>query len=537
MLLGSANCTVPALGLDVTAGSNEEVCLYRALPPRTVERVLGLDAVIAPEQQIDAAALPDLHLDEKLPLDELAAQTPGKFECRVDTLIWRPSASYDPTASTVMLLDQYGKPLPCRLAPLPAEEGAVRFQIEDAPDRPAFARVQNRSGRVSAPAIVTLIDQLRATTRETSSRQADNALRELDSEPEASLLLLDVLNVLERIEQGDSAAGAPLSIPKTRKHEESAQREHRTLTYEEFIAGRRKRSAAQGAHNSLAGSDVSLVRNFLNRIVGLGANESPEADDDPNVPGNAFDMGDETGDAEGALAAGEEFDTAKARGKQEERAKQERRRTAARKATKEQIVGAVSAFRERIRTRKEAGALDNHDLFRLRALLLVICTAGCPPSAGKRGTPSRLQVLPLEGDQDSWPLLLGRTLFEIFGGKHPAFRNLYLAGEHDQIPDDVIECWATCYWCLQACLTAPLSAREKARIAQYLKPLAELAYRLTLPTREELLGDDVSAAMTAMSGSYAARLGIDPAEIVRGHRALVETLFQEAAAARRAGAA
>jgi hypothetical protein len=304
-LFGSANCTVPALGLGADAGSNEEVCVYRRLPAHTFEVVLGLDTVLAPERQIDAGDLPELHFDEELPLEELATQTPGKFECRFDTLIWRPSKFYESSPSGVILLDQHGKLLPCRLSPLPADERVVRFRVENAPDRPAFARVQHRSGRMSAPAIVTLIDRLRATARESSSRRADNALRDLDNETEASLLLLDVMNVLERIEQGDGAFKDPLSVPKTRRKEEDARREYSTLSYEEFIVGRRKRGGTHSAHNSLAGSDVSLVRNFLNRIVGLGTNDGD--DDEAGATGNAFDMGDETGDAQAALAAGEEF--------------------------------------------------------------------------------------------------------------------------------------------------------------------------------------------------------------------------------------
>lgn len=525
VLLGSANCTVAALGIDTSAGTNEEVCLYRRLPAGTVETVLGLDAILTPERQIDPATLPEFQLDEELPLEALAAINPGKFECRADTLTWRPSSAYEVSGSAVILLDQHGKPLACQLSPLPAETGTTRYQIEDASDRPAFAQVQN-GGKLSAPAIVNLIDRLRATTREISSRQADNALRELDNETEASLLLLDVLNVLERMEQDDSVSKDPLSIPKTRKPEEKSQREYRTLSYDEFIAGRRQRSGTQTAHNSLAGSDVSLVRSFLNRIVGLTANVPNEDEDDPNVPGSAFDMGDETGNAEGALAAGEEFDTAKPLRAEEKRAKEDRRKAAAKKATKEQIVSAVKAFRERIGQRKENGAIDNQDILRLRALLMVMCTAGCPQSSGNANRPkSRLQVLPLEGDQDSWPLLLGRILFEIFGGNHPAIRILYLTNEHDQIPDDIVECWATCYWCLHACLTAPVSARERKRLIQYLKPLAELACRLTLPTKDELLGDDVMAIMSSMSESYCDRLGVDPAAIAAGHRALVNALF------------
>ena len=57
--------------------------------------------------------------------------------------------------------------------------------------RPSFARVQLENGAYSAPAIVTLLDRLRAVIRETQSRKAESALRVLDDETEAKLALLD----------------------------------------------------------------------------------------------------------------------------------------------------------------------------------------------------------------------------------------------------------------------------------------------------------------------------------------------------------
>ena len=238
-----------------------------------MSEALGLTGVLTAERRIDPDALPNARSQEELPLDELAAQNPGKFECRVDTLIWRPSRIYEPSTCTVVLLNQQGKPIPCRLSTLPAEADAVRFQIHEAPERPAFARALCQDGRLSAPSIVTLIDRLRAVVRETSSHQTNNALRQLDDETEASLLLLDVLGVLEQIEQGDAASKEPLSIPKTGKNKEETEREYGKLSYEQFIAGRRPRAETQASHNSLAGSDVSIVRNFLNRIVGLTVGE------------------------------------------------------------------------------------------------------------------------------------------------------------------------------------------------------------------------------------------------------------------------
>jgi hypothetical protein len=53
-----------------------------------------------------------------------------------------------------------------------------------------------------------------------------------------------------------------------------------------------------------------------------------------------------------------------------------------------------------------------------------------------------------------------------------------------------------------------------------------------LPTKAELLGDEVVAIMDGMSARYAEKLGIKPAAISDGHRALVEELFKVTSAQR-----
>lgn len=60
--------------------------------------------------------------------------------------------------------------------------------------------------------------------------------------------------------------------------------------------------------------------------------------------------------------------------------------------------------------------------------------------------------------------------------------------------------------------------------------LAERAYRVTLPTNEILLGDDVMAIMAAMSASYSERLGVEAAAVANGHQATVEAMFKARAA-------
>ena len=533
VLIGSANCTKQALGADGCAPTNEEVCLYRRLPPNTLPDALGIDELLDDGPEIDPDSLDEPEFEDDLPLKELARLSPGQFECRIDTLIWYPPAYAEASNCQIELLDQQGSVIHCKLSRMAGSaEQTLRYEISETQERPVFARVVHHDGTKSPMAVVTLIDRIRAVVRETRSRQVESALRDLDHETEASLALLDVLDVLEKLESQEDTGRDPQSIPKQRRPEsgESDDSHHRVLSYEEFVVGRRPRTAeTYVTDNSLAGSDASIVRGFLNRIVGLAADDDHHDDDDGDALRTAFDMGDEIADAEAAVNAGDEFDTEKDPNRDRQQVDLERRRKGARKATKDQLVKATRLYIERIRTRRESVALDNYDALRLRALLMILCAAAIPyrPSGG--GEPdgqSRLRVLAPEKDEHSWPNLMGRLIFALFGGTNPAFRDLCVSNEHDQIPDDFIECWATCYWCIQACLVAPLSQPEHERLERLLKPLLEKVCRFTLPTEEELVGADVMALMEGMSVHHAKRLGIAPEAVVSGHGSFVREIFR-----------
>ena len=532
-LVGSANCTKHALGADGFTPTNEEVCLYLRLLPNTLPDALGIDELLADGPEIDTDSLDEPEFEEELPLEELARVSPGQFECRIDTLIWYPSLNAEPSNCDIEVVDRQGRVIPCR--PLPTAgraEQALRYEISETQERPAFARVVHHDGTKSPVAVVTLIDRIRAVVRESRSRQVENAIRDLDHETEASLALLDVLDALEKLETQEDTGHDPQSIPKKRRPEgdESDDSRHRVLSYEEFVAGRRPRAAnTHFTDNSLAGSDASMVRGFLNRIIGLAADDSHHDDDDRDVLKSAFDMGDETADAEAAVNAGEEFDTERDPNRNQQQVGLERRRKAARKATRDQLIKATKLYIERIRTGRDSGALDNYDVLRLRALLMILCAAAipCGPSVG--GEPdgqSRLRVLPPVNDEHSWPKLMGKLIFAMFGGTNPPFRHLRVDNGHDRIPDDFIECWATCYWCIQACLVAPLFQPEHERLKPHLKPLLEKVCRLTLRTKEELVGENVMTLLESMSAHHAERLGIAPETVVSGYRSFVGETFQ-----------
>ncbi|MFZ1991930.1 MAG: hypothetical protein WAW96_19415, partial [Alphaproteobacteria bacterium] len=244
-----------------------------------------------------------------------------------------------------------------------------------------------------------------------------------------------------------------------------------------------------------------------------------------------FDLGDETANAEEEMNRGETFDPEAGDKSPEEKLREEqRRKTAQRKATRGQIAGAVKEFNERISERKSNDTITTFDVLRLRALLMIVAAAGWAgreTDTGNSKGRTSLQVLPVQDGAESWPRLMGQVLFGFFGGNDPAIQHVKLDALHEQLTDDILECWATCFWCLHACLGAPCSKDEHAVLARYILALAERLYRLTGLKKDELLAPDIELVMQHMSERFNGRLGLDSAALSKSHETLVSGIFQE----------
>lgn len=535
VLYGSANCTVAALGTKGFAGENEEVCMYRRFPADTALDSLELAELLDPSHEIDPDQLEESENADGLDLEVWRNRTPGRFECSYDTLIWTPPTDVDPDSATINLLDSEGNKLECCLGPGAKRGNSRQYQIVALTERPAFAVLQYADGTRSAPAIVALIDKIREAAKEARSKHTENAASQLAEETQEGLWLLDILDTLESAERLQDSGDEQISIKTRRKkgdEDDEASARFRTLTYEEFIAGRKPRGKdSLIPRNSLGGSEMSLVRGFLNRILEIGDEDiQPGIEEERNLD-KAFDLGDETANAEEAMDRGETFDSDAGDKSPEEKLREEqRRKTAQRKATRGQIADAVKAFNERISERKSRGTLTTFDVLRLRALLMIVAAAGWAgreiDAGGSKGRTS-LQVLPMQDGAESWPRLMGQVLFGFFGGNDPAIRHVKLDALHEQFTDDILECWATCFWCLRACLGAPCSKDEHAALARYILALAERLYRLTGLKEDELLAPDIELVMERMSERFNGRLGLDPAALTKGHESLVRSIFEE----------
>lgn len=521
VLYGSANCTVAALGKSNFAGTNYEACLYKRLPAGITLDALDLASLIDKSTAVDAKTWAQAEAaDDDLAALEVKA-APGRFECHLDILSWYPPGGVAPDGATLELLNLDRQVLDRDLTPLAGSgKGELRYRLPADVARPAFARLRYADGAVSALAIVSLVDVIRQEAREQRSRSAEQAASRLADETEAGLMILEVFDALEAAEARLNREPEPASFGNRRKKaEEKGADQFRTLDYESFIAGRRPPEiSATLFANSLAGSELSLVRNFLNRIIGLGG-VAEDASEDEDQLGFAFNLGDDTSDPDAAMAAAGETGIDPSQRSVDEEAKLERQRMAAhRKASRAQIVQAASQFVKKIDIRKKAGALTTLDILRLRALLMITVAAGHDrPSSASDIETSSLQVLPREGSEDSWPRVIGRILFGVFDGGDPAIRHVQLetAGEH--IAEDILECWATCFWCVQAAFAAPRSPAERKFLPKHVGPLMDKIYVATGLTALEYTSPPLVAVMTKMSERFCARLGLDAMAQKKAH--------------------
>ena len=536
VLFGSANCTIAALGRQNFAGTNEEACLYRRLPAGAVTEALGLDEVIAEATILDSADLPAIQQEDELPFDDLANRFPGNFECLFDKLMWRPPSTMNLGGIEIELLNANESALSCSLQRLSqSSETEIHFQINGATERPGMARLIFPDGTVSAPGIVSLVDILRGEAREARAKHAARAATQLAEETEEGLWLLEVLDELEVAESEDTES---VSRKPVRKDCEDTEEPHyKKLDYEHFVAGRRLRSEGLAVgRNSLAGSELSFVRAFLNRVLALESTGEvgEEADETPHLS-RVFDLGDEVADGQDAIERGDDFDAAAksevATNLAEEAEEDVRKRVAQRQANRSHIVKAVLAFNNRIRSRAGDGdgELTSFDFLRLRAILTIVTASGWAgvdqqSSRGQQTSRTTLQVLPLAGSDDCWPRLLGQILFTLFGGNNPAIHHLKIENIYDQIPDDLIECWACCFWIVQTCIAAVESERLLTGLSASFISLRERLYQLTGLTADELLNDQVSQVIERMGDRFAARLGLDAEALITAHQQYARTL-------------
>lgn len=533
VLFGSANCTQAALGTESQPGINEEACLARDMPAGEAVQVLGLEAALVPSAELAASDMPSFTPADDIPLSELEAKLPGRFELSGDLLHWWPPTALAPDTATIQLLDHIGEPVPGNLTRVGTLSRPASYHF-DGTVAPHFALV--RQGEFESSLAVVVIEQaIQQAQRRSAGRGVENALELLDDdEASEGLWLLEVIQRLTEAEhEMRGPRGAP-DQPSQHKPATDATQDSQVLSYEEFVAGRRvEDGSATSSGSHLATTHHESVRSFLNALIGkraaLDLAEAPEDDG----PAPNLGMGDETSDGAADLESGDlqaPSPTGPAGDPTEESKRQLQQRQRYVQDTQRSIVDGVEAFLKTLRDQSQSQPLGVVDLLRLRALLVVVLGAGSKKADLRPKDLSakvhRRQVLPSRGDA-SWRGRVGRLLYEFFRdhaeARPPLVKSLRLEADDSQgLPEDVLECWATCFWAICAMRVATDDAGVSFELSTREAMLAGDLYRFSRLLPQQALGAVVHDVFAGMNRRYAERLGVSAERIEQEHRALVE---------------
>lgn len=534
ILFGSANCTEAALGTPGQAGVNEEACLARELPAGEAVRMLGLDELLSSGAGLDAADVPSFSPADDIPLSDLEARLAGRFELSGDLLRWWPPASLATEGAAIQLLDQLAEPVAGTLTRVGSQNSPATYRF-DGTIAPHFARV--RSGDFESSLAVVVVEQaIHQTQRRSAGRGAESALELLDDdEASEGLWLLEVIQRLTEAEREMRGPRGATEQPTQQRPAAEPAPDSRVLSYEEFVAGRRAddgSAASSGSH--LASTHHESVRGFLNALIGkraaLDLADAPEGEDRaPNLG-----LGDETSDGAAATESGDlltsSSDAAAEANQTAESKRQLERRQRYVQDTQRSIIDGVEAFLRGLREQAQGQLLGVVDLLRLRALLVVVLGAGSKKADLRprdlNAQVHRRQVLP-SGGEASWRRIVGRLLYDFFrdhvGTRAPLVKSLRLETDEGLgLPEDVLECWATCFWAICAMRVAVNDAGASFPVSNSEAALAADLYRFTRLLPQQALGAVVHDVFAGMNRRYAERLGVSGERVEQEHRALVE---------------
>lgn len=531
VLYGSANCTEAALGSERAGSINEEVCLYRELGPGEAVKRLGLESALSESMAIQASDLPSYKPGDEIPMADLHARLPGRFELCGQLLYWWPPARQNPTGTEVLLFDQSGAPIAARLIRTSSGSMPVAYQCEFQ-EHPYFAQVRAKNFE-SSVAIIVIERAIQEAQRRSTSRKVENALAHLDDEEAfEGLWLLEVIQKLDAAERDFAAASADAKPSRGASKGQDEEGASRQLTYEQFIAGRKAAGAVgRQAGSHLASSHQESVRSFLNALIGHRRSQLLDSAEEDQTPAPNLSLGDETTDGEQALEQDDRFgsDAQLTTTAVDASKKRLRRQHQYVKDTQASVAAAVERFIQTSRAEASARTLGVVDLLRLRVLLMVVLGAGSKKlyliPKEVNAMLSRRQVLPSAGEV-SWRRLVGKLLFGFFrnhgGSSGPLIDRVALDVEAaSELPDDVMECWASCYWALCATRVAVDEKGCKAKVSDFEQRIAADLYRHTRLLSDEALGNPVQVVFAGMSSRYGERIGVHDGVIWNEHRHLV----------------
>ncbi|CAD1796960.1 hypothetical protein XSP_003832 [Xanthomonas euroxanthea] len=532
VLYGSANCTTAGLGgARLFPWRNEEACLYRRMKVGAALSELGLTASLVKGRALGGSDLPRWHVRPDVPRNAAMARNPGRFEIKGTHLLWWPSTAYSHPDSRLDLLDQNGTALPVELNKHTAwVDAARRYTMPPLTEMPYFARARV-GDNTSVASIIVLADVLRQETREPRSRRFDEESSRLRGNERIGPWILEFIDLIAQAETAELES-EPDQIKAGKKKPAARLRaptlSSRTLSYEEFTANRKSGPDHKTEfHQAFAGSDFDLVRRYLNRLIGLEAGpvEHAQLDDAADVRAALelqdeaqVDQDDDYSPTQVQLYAG---DFSEDRRQQLEKDKI-RGAFAARLAARDEIVAFSAKFCDQMRQKAKKSPLVLQDMFRLRAVLLMMLGAAYPIGSDRlKGHGTEWQVLPADGEQ-SWALLIGRLLSTFFNKEGDLIGELRVVRGADGPAVELVEGVVTCIWAILACRIAVEARGGMHGMDVRLSELSDRIYERSGLTQVELQEGTVATVLRKMTSTFP--LGFSLEEMLSLHQAATEKL-------------
>jgi len=484
VLLGSANCTMAALGFLGPSRSNAEASVYRRLPAGAAIAGLGLEEILGhgplnPDDLIEAGQTPPI------PLEEISSRRPGFFELEGDMLTWTVPREL-PDEGFIRLLDQSAQLIETISYALGPQRSSMTFRITaERRGTISFATVE-ADRFVSNRAYVTQRSVLRSRRREIATGSVAKAIEIFDVNADFELWMHQAADELARAdlrEISNDTIASPRASQSTRP--EAKEHQTRFLTYDEFMKTRVPDERSDDRQSALSGRHSDRIRQFMNDLV--GQSRSPVPDDEIEDDENWMDLGDENEDA----LTETQTQRAEAMVKKEEEVSSREIWVDAKQYEK-----MVGLYVERLTAGDEP--LGAPDVLRVRFWLMMLLH-----KARTLQVPNGLEP---STDERGWPRLAFRVISSFFCGKRPPVRRLMIAREYTSMPTDFLECWATVLWTLDMIVAVLPPSPKSEKFLPYVARVRVEVIKILGLTAFELGGDVVVGLHEAMDRTLGARL-------------------------------
>ncbi|TIN77497.1 hypothetical protein [Mesorhizobium sp.] len=480
VLVGSANCTEPALGRGRAVGINAEACIYRRLPRNKAVEALGLNACLE-DDPLDADHIEQREAAPPIPLEKIASLRPGSFELEGDILVWSHPAGIGGSGS-LRLLDTSSVEIGAISFGPPDGEALRSFQVTiEQPERISFV-VVTAEGFASNPAHVAHRSMLRRRRREAASGAIAKAVAVFDAGEDFDLWMHQAFDELARADLNDRTH-VYVTTPRHQRTNAAQERQPaQHLTYDEFMETRSPDGRDAGRRDStLAGTHSDSIRGFLNMLVGRTAKGADV--DDPSGDHGWMELGDE--DEVRELDAATEV-AADAPDNEEI--------AAVDAGMFERMVGAYAS-----NITSDKGSLGSSDVLRLRFWLMMLLH-----KAQHAGLPKGLKAT---AEETGWPRMVLRVIAAFFCGKRPPVTRLMISREYTEMPVDFLECWTTVLWSLDAIDATVAASPRNGQFLIYIQRLRAEVLRIVGLTSSELTSTTVVEMRQALDRTVGTRLG------------------------------